>query len=209
MNILPTIGNNVGHFLQNLISSHDTYIAPPLPKQNPLPGTSNFAAAIAPINPQNPMSPRPVPTAWQPAIAAAYQAHPSIPKGMLESVLMKESSMGTNPDGFNPKNGQSAWIGGITNIAKTALAQKGITADTDSQAGAIQTVGNYLAQRQKGTYNNGKSYDYSSDPTGWYFNQYKTNATPTSPQDKQNFQSYMNYYGNNPIASSGRTLQNQ
>lgn len=213
INALPTIGGDIGGFINNIVPmAHQSYTASqsaPPKAPAPTPGTPAFTATVKPVDPTNQFSPRPVPTNWQPAIAAAYQKYPSLPRGMLESILMKESSMGTDPSGYNQKNGESAWLAGLTSGAASDLAKRGMNPNFNSQQGAIAGMADYIAKRQSGVDNSGKPF-MINDPVQLYFQRYKTAVNPTTTQEMKNFKNYMNYYGQNSIASSGRSLpQNQ
>jgi hypothetical protein len=171
----------------------------------PLPGTQNFDHSVPAVT-KTQFSPRPVPAEWQPAITSAYIKNPSLPKGIIESVLMKESSMGTNASGYNKANGESAWLGGLTQGAKSDLQKKGQTPNFDTQAGAINGVASYLANRQSGTLNNGKPYKIT-DPQKLYFDRY-TNPKNNTPKDRKIFNQYMSYYSR-PQTGNQLALKNK
>lgn len=172
-----------------------TYQAQP---PTPIPGSPQFTSAIPPVNPKDPYSPRPVPSAWQAPIQAAYQKYPSLPKGIIESVLMKESSMGTANTSFNPKNGQSAWLAGLTPGATADLSKQGITPNLDTQEGAINATAAYLASRQSGTQPDGTPFKIT-DPSKLYFSRYADPGSNT-PASRKTFNKYLAYYGGNQVA---------
>lgn len=161
---------------------------------SPLPGSPSFTNSIPAIDSKNQFSPRPVPSAWQPAINSAYQQYPTLPKGIVESVLMKESSMGTNSASYNKINGESAWLGGLTQGAANELQKRGTSTNFNTQEGAINGVASYLAYRQNGILNNGKTYKIT-DPSNLYFNRYK--GSPSSSNERKVFAQYLNYYSKN------------
>lgn len=106
--------------------------------------------------------------------------------------------MGTNPGGYNPSNGQSAWIAGLTNAAGQHLQQKNVNHNFNTQDGAIQGMANYLTARQSGTDDKGQPFNIT-DPSQLYFQRYKTasaNALPATAQAQKNFSNYVNYYKN-------------
>lgn len=202
--------SNAGQSIANLLPANNVTVtnnAPPAP----LPGTPSFSSLIKPVDPTNTFSPRPVPAAWQPALATAYQTHPNIPPGTLEAILMQESSMGTNPNGYNKNNGESSWLAGLTPAAAQDLTQKNIAHNFNTQSGAIQGMANYLATRQSGVDDKGKPFNIT-DPSQLYFQRYKTaspNALPTSPQAQKNFKAYVSYYANANKQSTQNELAQQ
>lgn len=186
------IASRIGDFLTNTVTY--TKQTPPAPPA-PLPGTPTFAKTVAPNQPN---TPRPVPAEWQPTIQAMYKQYPTLPKGILEATLMQESGMGTNPSQYHAPNGESAWITGMTPVASSHLAQRGLKPDLNTQAGAIQGMAHYFGTRQSGVDDKGKSFTYK-DPTKLYFERYKTNSSntiATTSEAKKNFKSYVDYYSN-------------
>ena len=180
-------------------ASTQTYTKKSVPF-TPNPGTPAFAKTVQPAAPN---LPRPVPEQWKPAIQAMYSHYPSLPKGVLEATLMQESGMGTNSAAYHPSNGESAWIAGVTPAAKTHLAQRGISPDLNTQAGAIQGMAHYMAARQSGVDDKGKSFTYN-DPSKLYFDRYKTNSTSSLPATgtaRSNFKTYVDYYAGNNFNS--------
>lgn len=56
-----------------------------------------------------------VPKKWNYAMQDVYNRYPDVPKGMVESVLMMESSMGSDTTNKNKDFGQFGYLGGHTN----------------------------------------------------------------------------------------------
>lgn len=77
------------------------------------------------------------------AIQSTYKNNPDLPKGLLESLLMKESSMGYDKKNYNPKIGEYAWLGGITPIAKQELLRRGFNVDVSTPEGAMDAMAKY------------------------------------------------------------------
>lgn len=86
---------------------------------------------------------RPVKDKLKNAIQQAYVSVPTIPKGVVEAILMKESSMGTNAANRNPDIGRYAYLVGMTKIAKKELIRNGIVPDLDTPEGAIKAAAQY------------------------------------------------------------------
>ncbi len=77
------------------------------------------------------------------AIATTYKNNPELPKGLLESLLMKESSMGYDKRNYNPKIGEYAWLGGFTPIAKKELIRRGLNPDLSTKEGVMDAMAKY------------------------------------------------------------------
>lgn len=142
---------------------------------------------------------RQVPENWKSHIAEAYNSHPSLKKyqGLLEAILMQESSMGTIDTNYNPKIGESAWLGGATEMLKKELENKGIRYDLNTQRGVIKAMAAFLDIKRK-VLNPGsdivKEYE---DPVNLYLQRYKTSAGHAlSPEQVNRFREYINYYKN-------------
>jgi hypothetical protein len=97
-------------------------------------------------------------------ITTTYKNNPDLPKGILEALLMKESTMGYDNSQKNTKIGDYAWLGGMTQIAKQELIRNGITPDLKTKAGTLDAMAKFWLLKSKGdpdpvhTYNE----DYSS-----------------------------------------------
>lgn len=162
-----------------------------------LPGTPAFTSS-APIVKAGSQEYRSVPPAWQSYINDAYKAHPNLPRGLLEAVLMNESSMGTISSQYDKRNGESGWIAGMTDPARQHLNMHNIPNNLDTQQGAINGMADYLSTRQSGTMEGSGKPFLITDPTKLYFDRYKTDAkmaNKTTPADVQKFKSYVQYYG--------------
>lgn len=97
-------------------------------------------------------------------IANTYINNPDLPKGVIEALLMKESSMGYDDNNKNKDIGEYAWLGGMTRIAKKELIRHGIVPDLNTKQGVLDAMAKFWLIKSKGdpdilhTYN----FDYSS-----------------------------------------------
>lgn len=140
-----------------------------------------------------------VPPQWQDSIQSAYDSHPALQKypGLLEAVLMQESSMGTNDKNYNPNIGESAWLGGVTKTMTDELARNGIKANVDTQQGVINAIADYLSLKSTVTNPTTKEKITYKDPVNLYLQRYKTSAgIKLSQAQVDKFRSYINYYKN-------------
>lgn len=63
--------------------------------------------------------------------------------GILETILMMESSMAYDDSSQNPKIGRYAWLAGLTNSAKEDLEKAGISVDYNTREGALNAALDY------------------------------------------------------------------
>lgn len=131
---------------------------------------------------------RPVDPKYAKSISRAYEKYPRIPKGLIEAVLMQESSMGTNSRNSNPNIGMSAWLVGFTDIAKKELGIKNI--DTINQA--IDAMAAYLDKKIDFVPADGSKKKEILDPVELYFKRYNTTVKDEEVQNK--FRDIVNYY---------------
>lgn len=144
---------------------------------------------------------RTVPPQWKGNIESAYNSHPELQKypGLIEAILMQESSMGVNDRNYNPKLGESAWLGGVTDIMKKELERNGKTVDTNSQKGVINAIADYLSLKSKVTNPGSKTSSSYKDSVNLYLQRYKTaSGVKLSQEAIQRFRSYLNYYKGSP-----------
>lgn len=184
-------------FLNNLLSSKVSADNTKITPAPVLPGTPAYAKTTPVATAVPGLTPRVVPPTLKQAYAQAYKIAPTLPKGILEATTMQESSLGTNPGGYNPKIGESAWLVGMTNDAKKYLQSKGVPVDLNSQAGAISAMAQYLAARQSGVDDKGKPFSYGSNPAKFYVDRYKTRSKSALPLDEngqKNFNDLVQYY---------------
>lgn len=143
---------------------------------------------------------RNVPEDWKPHIQEAYSRYPALGKkykGLLEAILMQESSMGTIDTNYNPKIGESAWLAGATDMLKKELEGKGIKYDLNTQRGLINAMAAFLDVK-KTVLNPGSTIPKEyNDPVNLYLQRYKTVAGKTlTPDQVERFREYINYYKN-------------
>lgn len=142
----------------------------------------------------------PLPKEWKSEIDKQYKAHPALQKypGLLEAVLMQESSMGKNDANYNPDIGESAWLVGFTKDAKKELESKGITVDLNTQSGVIKAMADYLDLKSTVVRENGDKVVYK-DPVNLYNQRYKTVAgIPLNAKNLGKFRDYIEYFREKP-----------
>jgi hypothetical protein len=115
-------------------------------------------------------------------IKTVYAKHPDLPKGVLEALLMKESTMGHDNSNQNDRIGKYAWLVGFTNIAKKDLLQNGIVPDLSTREGAIEAAAQYWKLR-------GNKND---SPMEIYNDVYSSGLL--KPEDLQKFDDMIKYY---------------
>jgi hypothetical protein len=110
------------------------------------------ATWTAPPQPQTPSVPLkegvdvlPPTPAMSDALETAYAQNPAMPRGMLESTAMQESSMGTNKANYNPSIGQYAYVFGLTPVAVKELSMKVIPTNLNTLGGAARAAAAYLS----------------------------------------------------------------
>lgn len=138
-----------------------------------------------------------VPDQWQKYIDSAYKAHPNLNKykGLIEAILMQESSMGQIDTKYDQSLGESAWLGGITQIAKDELDRNKIPYNVDTQKGVIDAIASYIDLKHKVTNPGSNKTIVYKDPVNLYLQRYKTKeGAKLSPEDIKKFRSYLNFY---------------
>jgi len=123
------------------------------------------------------VSVRDTPKEYRNNITENYKNNPSIPKGILESILMQESSMGNNKTQYNKKIGEYAWLVGFTDIATKDLLRKGIVPDLNTVKGAIKALADYLSIRQNEFDEKGNITKKYKDAFDLYINRYAPQLT--------------------------------
>lgn len=129
----------------------------------------------------------------KPAVKSVYETHPELPKGIIETILQQESSMGTNKKNYNPDIGEFAWLVGLTKVALKDLEDNGIDYDVDTKSGAIRAAGDYLALRQTEIPEKGGENKFYTDARELYFNRYAPQAD--KKKHWKNVGKYVSYYG--------------
>lgn len=113
-------------------------------------------------------------------IEKIYKDNPELDKGILEALLMKESSMGYDDSNKNKKNGKYGWLGGITPIAQAELKRNGIKFNLDTIEGVLDAMAKFWAMKSKG------------DPVKTYESEYSSGKLPK--EDIQAFKDMVEYY---------------
>lgn len=134
---------------------------------------------------------------YEKAIAAASEAT-GISKKMLRTVLMKESSMGTIKDSYNPSIGEYAYLTGMTESSKKTLKEKGIKYDLNTPDGNIMATAQFLKLRKTRMDKNEKGelvpFEYQEDPT-FYFERYTKPEYAQDPEQVETMNKLLDYYG--------------
>lgn len=133
---------------------------------------------------------------FKPVVESVYKEHPNLPSGIIEAVLQKESSMGTNRDNYNPNIGEFAWLVGLTKGALKDLDNKGIEYDVDTKSGAIRAAAEYLNLRQKEISEKTGEEKFYTDARELYFNRYAPQAD--KKKDWKTVDTYVRFYGKDP-----------
>lgn len=201
MKSLESVGKTVG----NIFSSTEKAVVKPemlrtnvaaAPILNKTATYKPFTVDEAPtFTTPNGLSGRQVPQQLASTIADAYAKYPSLPRGVLETAILQESSMGTNPANYNPSIGKYAWLVGFTNIAKDELTRARQAVDLDTPEGAVAAMARYLSLKQKIKDKDGKVTEQIDDPYELYSTRYKTSAGhPLSHQQEKQFRKLVAYY---------------
>lgn len=126
-----------------------------------------------------------------------------IPKGLLETIFMQESSAGTNATNRNPKLGDSAYMVGLASEGIDHLKKIGFQGDYNKPQDTFKGIARLLADKSK-------VYDYDAKTNVKSLNQEKTDAYAADPallysqryyggKDKEvynNFKQRLDYYSN-------------
>ena len=137
------------------------------------------------------------------AIKQAYKAFPTLPKGFLEAMLMKESSMGTQgQDHKNP--GEYGWLVALTKNTVKDIKAKSIfdpryrelasKLNFDTPQDAIMSAAAYAAFRQR-NYSDSKNYTLEQDPVKLYIDRY--HAAPSTgrmAEKTDQFKKFVEFY---------------
>jgi hypothetical protein len=116
-------------------------------------------------------------------IEDAYKNYPQLPKGVLEAIIMKESSAGYDDSQKNTSIGKYAWLGGLTKIAKKELTRLGYKSDFDTIGGAINSIAKFYSLKSK-----------NESPIDVYRKEYSSGRL--SEADIKKFEDMYNYYSN-------------
>jgi len=114
-------------------------------------------------------------------INKAYKNHPEIKKGILEAIIMKESSGGYEKSQYNKNIGEYAWLGGLTQIAKKELIRNNYEPDFDTIEGVINAIAKFWSIKQK-----------DMTPYEVYKNEYSSGKL--SEEHLQKFKKFVDFY---------------
>ena len=129
---------------------------------------------------------RAVPEDIKPTVQKAYQDNAEIPKGLLEAIVMQESSMGTVDTNRNKDIGESAWLVGMTNIGKAEIKRVlGKDVAVQSVEDAVRAMTDFI-KATKGDI---------TDPVDYYFEKYTAPENDT-PEKRKRFAELVAHYAN-------------
>lgn len=211
MSTLSNLGNIIGGPIKaavnagsDLISSHGSFVA--APTTTSVDATTPVANPSAvPMIKASDVGALDVPKTFKTGIQQAYQLYPEVPKGLLETVLMQESSMGTNATNAKRNAGDYGYLAGITKTGRYAdMVKKPDTyqvfqkvpgsQDLSTTEGALGVSASILAQIIRNNY----SGQAPKDPEGLldlYDRYYKTLSGSKLTQDQRNrFKTWYTYY---------------
>ncbi len=122
----------------------------------------------------------------QKEIEKTYKKHPNIDRGVLEALVMKESSGGYDDTNRNPNIGKYAWIGGVAGKggARDEFKRLGIDVDLNTIEGTLDAMAKYwtIIQKRKGI----------KDPVALYDDGYSSGKLKKDDIDK--FADFVSYY---------------
>lgn len=119
-----------------------------------------------------------------------YKDHPEVEKGVIEALLMKESSGGYDKSNENPNIGKYAWIGGIAGKsgALGELDRLGIDYDLNTPEGTLDAMAKYWKVLKSRPSNKNKT------PIEIYDKGYSSGKLKSS--DIKKFEEYLKFYSN-------------
>lgn len=181
-----TILSKIGGAVTNALSSSATYQAPPPVAQVPT------QAGVVTPDPY-----------IQKGLQSAYSLYPEVPKGLIEAVMMQESSMGKNLKNKKADAGQYGYLGGITktgifsDMTKNSKIPYGAwkvegAKDLSTPHGAIAVIGSILAQHIRNNYGGKISPEQVLELYDKYYKTREGNSL--SPKQKQQFLTYFQHY---------------
>ena len=139
-----------------------------------------------------PVEVRTPPKRLQDTLNVTYQNNTDIPKGLLEALLMKESSMGSNATNKNSKIGDYAYLVGFTPVAKAELIRNGIIPDLNTPQGVLQATADYIRLKKDIKDVTGNVIHTYNNWTKFYNERFSSGKLKQS--DLDTFNAYMNYY---------------
>jgi len=130
----------------------------------------------------------------QKTIDKAYISNPDLPKGLLEALLMKESSMGSVATSSNSDIGKFAYLAGFTKVAKAELIRNGIIPDLNTHEGVLQAVADYWRLTKDLKDENGNVIHTYNNWTKWYNERYSSGKL--KPEALETFDNMLQFYAN-------------
>lgn len=139
-----------------------------------------------------PVEVRTAPKRLQETINSTYQNNPDLPKGILEAILMKESSMGKDATSTNSSIGAYAYLTGFTKIAKAELIKHNIIPDLNTPAGVLKATADYIKITKDIRDESGAVVHTYDNWTKWYNERYSSGKL--KEEDIERFDVMMKYY---------------
>lgn len=134
------------------------------------------------------------PKRLQDTLSITYENNPDIPKGLLEALLMKESSMGVSSTNKNSKIGDYAYLVGFTPVAKAELIRNGIVPDLNTPQGVLQATADLIRLKKDIRDVNGNVVYTYNNWTKFYNERFSSGKLKQS--DLDTFKAMMDYYAN-------------
>jgi len=134
------------------------------------------------------------PKRLQSTIQNTYKRNPELPKGLLETILMAESSMGSVTKNKNGDIGDFAYLVGFTPAAKQELIRNGIIPDLNSHEGVLQAVADFYKIKKDFRNEDGSIRHTYDNMAKWYNERYSSGKL--KPEVIEKFDKMYNYYAN-------------
>jgi len=125
-------------------------------------------------------------------ISAVYKSNPEVPKGLLEAILMQESSMGATTTNKNKSIGDYAYLVGFTPVAKQELIRNGIIPDLNTPAGVLQATADYYKLKKDIRDAQGNITHTYDNMAKWYAERFSSGKL--KPETIQQFGHLYDYY---------------
>lgn len=145
------------------------------------------------------------PKELDPMFDRAYEIYPEIPRGLLETILMQESSMGTDDRNRTANAGKYGWLGGITKTGRWSdmikepqkYARMKYFKDWQNQGTISSTIGTVASIVTQAILNNDLDPKSPEDMLDLYDKYYKTRkGAKLDAEAQQRFKDMFTFYAN-------------
>lgn len=150
----------------------------------------------------------PVPDRLKNSFKTVYDLNPDLPKGIMESIAMQESTMGKNLTNQKNDAGKYGYIFGITKSTFNDLLNRKSDPRVKEILSTIKDLKNPLATEQEALNfaakyfkyknteydSNSKIVGYMSDPIAGYWDNYNTVSENNTVDNKNKFATYLEHY---------------